>query len=55
MHSRKSAAIMFRTAVLVGGVVAALAAAPVATAKTCPHGYTHAVINNKQDCLHTGE
>ena len=55
MHSRKSAGILFRTAVPVATVVAALAAAPAATAKSCPRGYTHAVIHNKQDCLHTGE
>jgi hypothetical protein len=24
-------------------------------AKTCPHGYTHAVIGGHQKCLHAGE
>ena len=44
-------------AVAVGGAAAAPgAAAPVATsAKTCGHGYTHAVIGGQQKCLRRGE
>jgi hypothetical protein len=29
--------------------------APAASAKTCPTGYTHAVIGGQQKCLHSGE
>ena len=55
MPSRRSVAVGFRTATPIAAVVAALAVSPGATAKTCRHGYTHAVIHNKQDCLHAGE
>ncbi len=39
-------------------VIAALAGSalvPAASAKTCPSGYTHAVIGGAQKCLHAGE
>jgi hypothetical protein len=45
---------------LLAAAVAAVALAgsasvPVASAKTCPSGYTHAVIGGEQKCLHDGE
>ncbi|MGZ4256510.1 MAG: hypothetical protein ACXVRE_01955 [Gaiellaceae bacterium] len=55
---------MRRVAVFAAGLAAALGlwaatpaapAQPVAVAKTCSAGYTHAVIGGQQKCLRTGE
>jgi hypothetical protein len=35
--------------------IAGTALVPGASAKTCPSGFTHAVIGGQQKCLHAGE
>jgi hypothetical protein len=46
----------FAATLLTAVVFALLALVPsVATAKSCPSGYTHAVIGGKQKCLRRGE
>jgi hypothetical protein len=43
------------TAILVVAALAGSALVPAASAKTCRHGYTHAVIGGSEKCLHAGE
>jgi hypothetical protein len=46
----------FVVAALAAAAVAVSVGAPgIASAKTCPSGYTHAVISGEQKCLHAGE
>jgi hypothetical protein len=46
----------FLVVALAGAALAIPAEVPaVATAKSCPHGFTHAVIGGEQKCLHAGE
>jgi hypothetical protein len=40
---------------LTAGALAGIGFVPTASAKTCPNGFTHAVIGGQQKCLHAGE
>lgn len=49
----KFISVLAVTAALVVSVI--VIGAPIAAAKTCPDGFTHALIGGHQKCLHAGE
>lgn len=51
----KRIASLGASAAAVVALAASSAGTPVALAKTCPSGFTHATINGSQKCLHAGE